>query len=67
MIALIAALGAFVAVNALFGAIHGFACGASPYMNMLLRFSVLALPIRVACWFVAAWAGWSVFKSMGGL
>lgn len=67
MIALIAALGAFVAVNALFGAIHGFACGSSQFMNMLLRFSILAMPIRAACWFAAVWAGWSVFRSLGAI
>lgn len=64
--AVLAGIGAYIAVNALFGRIHGFACGSSQAMHTLLRFSVFALPIRIACWGVAAWAGWGVFVAMGG-
>ncbi|PSJ53132.1 hypothetical protein [Pseudaminobacter soli (ex Li et al. 2025)] len=66
VLAILAGIGAYIAVNALFGGIHGFACGSSQAMNTLLRFSVFALPIRMACWCVAAWAGWSAFVAMGG-
>lgn len=66
VLAILAGIGAYIAVNALFGAAHGVACGISQFMNMLLRVSPLALPIRIACWAVAAWAGWRVFVAMGG-
>lgn len=66
VIAVLAGIGAYIGVNALIGGIHGFACGSSQTLNALLRFSVFALPIRIACWCVAAWAGRSAFVAMGG-
>ncbi len=66
MLALLAGIGSFIGVNALFGAVHGLACGASQFLNMVLRFSVLAKPIRLVELIVAAWAGVSVFIAMGG-
>ena len=59
VLAIFAGIAAFICTNALFGALHGILCGSSQTMNMLLRFSVFALPIRLACWAVAAWVGWS--------
>jgi hypothetical protein len=64
MLAALAGFGAFVGVNMVLGAVHGFACGASQFMNMLLRYSVLAMPIRVAGLVAAAWVGWAVFDSL---
>jgi hypothetical protein len=66
MLALLAGIGTFIGINALLGALHGVASGASQFMNMLLRFSVFALPIRMVGWFAATWAGWSAFDAMGG-
>ncbi len=65
VLAVLAGIGAYIAVNALIGGIHGFASGSSQFMHMLLRVSVLALPIRIACRAVAAWAGWHVFVVVG--
>jgi hypothetical protein len=59
VLAILAGIAAFICTNALFGALHGILCGSSQTFNMLLRVSVFALPIRLACWAVAAWAGWS--------
>lgn len=66
LIAILAGIGAYIGVNALFGAAHGILCGSSQFMSWLLRASVFALPIRIASWAVAAWAGWSAFTEMGG-
>lgn len=60
VLAIFVGIAAYIVVNALFGALHGMLCGSSQFMNMLLRVSVFALPIRMACWAVAAWVGWSV-------
>lgn len=62
--AILAGLGAFILVNALLGAVYGLLCGSSQTMNAFLRFSVLAFPMRVTCWVVAAWAGWSAFAAL---
>jgi hypothetical protein len=67
MIAALAGVAAFIGANAIFGAVHGLACGASQTMTVLLRFSPFASPIRMAGWFAAVWAGWSAFDAMGGL
>lgn len=64
MLAALAGLGAFVGVNMVLGAVNGVACGASQFMNMILRYSVLAMPIRVAGLIAAVWVGWSVFDSL---
>jgi hypothetical protein len=66
MVAVLAGIGAYIGVNVLLGAVHGFACGSSQIMNWLLRLSVFALPIRIVCWALAAWAGWRAFVAMGG-
>lgn len=66
LIAILAGIGAYIGVNALFGAAYSVLCGSSQFMNMLLRVSVFALPIRIASWAVAAWAGWRAFTAMGG-
>lgn len=61
VLAILAGIGAYIGANALFGALHGSLCGTSQFMSTVLRFSVFAFPIRLVCWAVAAWAGWSVF------
>lgn len=64
VIAVVAGLGTFVGVNLMLAFAYGMACAASPFLNMLLRFSVLAWPIKVACWFGTAWLGMSVFDAI---
>ena len=66
MLAVLAGVGTFIATNAVLGGLHAFACGASQAMYAMLRLSVFALPVRVVCWFVAAWIGWTVFDSVSG-
>jgi hypothetical protein len=64
VLAVLAGIGTYIAVNAAFGVVHSILCTSSQFMNMLLRVSYFAFPIRAACWAVAAWAGWSVGASM---
>lgn len=62
--AIVAGLGTFIGLNIVLALIHGMACGASQFLNMLLRYSYLAWPIKVACWFGAAWMGITVFDAL---
>lgn len=66
VLATLACIGTYISVNALFGALHGFLRGNSQTMNALLRFSAFALPLRLACWAGAVWAGGSIFVAMSG-
>jgi hypothetical protein len=63
-LAILAGLAAYIGINGLLGAVHGFLCGSSQAMSALLRFSPLAFPIRLACWALAGWAGWSAFAAV---
>jgi hypothetical protein len=63
-IAVLAGLGTFIGLNILLAFAFGLACGASQFLNMLLRFSWLAWPIKVVCWFATAWIGMSVFDAI---
>lgn len=63
VIAVLAGLGTFIGLNVVLAFAYGMACGASQFLNMLLRFSWLAWPIKIVCWFGTAWLGMSVFDS----
>lgn len=64
LLAILAGLAAYIVANGLLGAVHGFLCGSSQSMSALLRFSPIAFPIRLACWALAAWTGWSAFAAV---
>jgi hypothetical protein len=65
-LATLTGIAAYICTQALFGIIYGLACGNSQTLFVLLRFSPFALPIRIACWAVAACAGWGVGAAMLG-
>lgn len=65
-VAVLAGLGTMIGVNIGIGAVRAIACASSQFLNMLLRFSVLALPIRMVGWFAAAWVGLSVYAAING-
>lgn len=54
----------FIGLNVVFAFAYGVACGASQYLNMLLRFSWFAWPIKLTFWFAAAWTGMAVFDAL---
>lgn len=64
VVALLAGIAAFIAVNAILAFIWGWCCGSSQTMHALLRFSVFALPIRLVCFVAALWAGASAFMAV---
>lgn len=64
MVAILAGLLTFIGLNIVLGMIYGIACSTSPFMHMLLRFSYLAWPIKIAAWFGAAWVGLSVWDAL---
>lgn len=64
MLAVTAGLATFIGLNVILIFVYGLACGASQFLNMLLRFSYLAWPIKIACWFGMAWVGMSVFDAL---
>lgn len=64
VIAVFAGLATFIGLNVGLAFVYGMACGASQFLNMLLRFSYLAWPIKMACWFGAAWMGMTVFDTL---
>lgn len=66
VLAILTGIAAYICTQALFGIIYGLACGNSQTLLVLLRFSPFALPIRIACWAIAAWAGWGVGAAMLG-
>jgi hypothetical protein len=65
MIAALAGFGIFIVLNVVLALVYSIACGSSQFLNMVLRFSYLSLPIKLVCWFGAAWAGMSVWEAMG--
>lgn len=67
VMAIIAGLGVFIGANILLSMVYAIARGSSQFMNMLLGYSYLALPIKVIGWFGTAWLGMSVFDAMGGM
>ena len=64
LFAIVAGLGTFIGLNAALAFVYGVACGGSQFLNMLLRFSFLAWPIKLVCWFGTAWLGMSVFDAL---
>lgn len=64
MVAVIAGLAAFIGINVVLAFAYGVACASSQALLVLLRFSYLAWPIKIACWFGAAWAGMSVWAAL---
>lgn len=62
--AVTAGLATFIGLHFVLMIVYGMACGASQFLNMLLRFSYFAWPIKVACWFGIAWMGMSVFDAL---
>lgn len=64
MVALLAGLATFISINVVLAFAYGLACASSQAMLVLLRFSYFAWPIKIACWFGAAWAGMSVWEGM---
>lgn len=66
-IAALAGIATVIGVNFLIAIVRALACGASQFLNMLLRFSYFALPIKMVGWFASFWAGLSVFEAMGGM
>jgi hypothetical protein len=64
VIAVLAGLATFIGVNIGLAFFYGMACGASKFLNMLLRFSFLAWPIKLMCWFGTAWLGMSIFDAL---
>lgn len=65
MIAVFAGLGTFIGVNTVLSFAYGFACAHSQFLHVLLRFSLLAWPIKIAGWATCAWAGMSVWEALG--
>ncbi|WP_084412097.1 hypothetical protein [Fulvimarina manganoxydans] len=66
VLAIIAGLGTFIGLNMVFGLVTALACGASQFMNVMLRFSYFALPIRMLGWFTSAWIAIDVGASIVG-
>jgi len=66
LVALLSCFAAFIGTNAAIGLARAIACSMSQFMLVLLRFSYFSLPIRMAGWFAATWAGLSAFDAMGG-
>lgn len=64
IIAVLAGIGTFIGLNIVLAFTYGIACAASQFLTMLLRFSWLAWPIKIACYFGTAWAGMSVFDAV---
>lgn len=62
--AVFAGLATFIGINVIFVFAYGLACASSQAMLVLLRFSYFAGPIKIACWFGAAWAGMSVWEAV---
>lgn len=67
MLATLSGLATFIGINVVLAFAYGAACASSQVLLVLLRFSPLAWPVRMAAWFGAAWAGLSVFDAMGGM
>ncbi|WP_354063920.1 hypothetical protein [Devosia sp. 2618] len=63
---IIAGIATLIGLTVLLALLHGILRGSSQFMNMLLAYSYLSLPIKCLGWFGAAWAGMSVFSAMGG-
>jgi hypothetical protein len=64
MVAVIAGIATFIGSNLVLAFAYGIACGTSQALHVLLRFSFLAWPIKIAAWFGAAWAGVSVWDAL---
>lgn len=64
MIAVIAGLATLIGLNVVSAFAYGFACAHSQFFHVLLRFSVLSWPIKMAVWFGCAWAGLSVWEAL---
>lgn len=65
MVAVLAGLAAFIGINVALAFAYGVACTSSQALLVLLRFSYFAWPIKIGCWFGAAWAGMSVWEAVG--
>lgn len=57
MVPVLAAIGAFVAVNFLLAILAGFLCGVSRTMFVLIRLSYFSPVIKGACLAASVWAG----------
>lgn len=66
-VAALAGIATVIGVNFVIALFKATASGVSPFLNMLFRFSYLAMPIKIVGWFAAVWAGFSVFDAMGGM
>lgn len=64
MVAVLAGLASFVGINVALAFAYGVACASSQALLVLLRFSYFEWPIKIACWFGAAWAGISVWDAL---
>lgn len=64
MLAVFAGLATFIGLNMAWAFAYGFACANSQVLLVLLRFSPLAWPVKVAVWVGCAWAGMSVWEAL---
>lgn len=64
MFPVIAGLATFIGLNVVAAFAYGVACASSQLLLVLLRFSYLSWPIKMAAWFGCAWAGMSVWEML---
>lgn len=64
MFPVFAGLATFIGLNFIAAFAYGVACASSQFLLVLLRFSSLSWPIKMAVWFSCAWAGMSVWEAL---
>jgi hypothetical protein len=64
MLPVVAGLATFIGLNVVAASVYGAACASSQHLLLLLRFSYLSWPIKVAVWFGCAWAGMSAWDAL---
>ena len=64
MLPVVAGLATFIGLNVIAALAYGMACASSQLLLVLLRFSYLSWPIKMAVWFGCAWAGMSVWEAL---
>lgn len=62
--AVLAGLATFIGINVVLALAYGIACANSQALLVLLRLSYFSMPIKMAAWFGAAWAGLSVWEAL---
>jgi len=61
---LLAGIGTFIGLNFVLAFAYGMACGASQFLNVLLRVSAFAWAIKLGGWLATAWLGIAVFNAL---